>query len=236
VRDDAAGASLTVASMNMHYGVSTLGRPYDVEAAVMNLNADIVALQEVWSPDDGHDPVAAAAKSLGASLHREALWAAPSHRELAGSGPGSSGMTVLSRFPVTGYDVIDLGQLRGDRVRRRAQLLTIDLGDRGLVRLAATHLSHRLVSPVQLGALVRRLDGTRVPTIIAGDLNMPGVVAGRLPRYSRTVHGRTWPAELPIMQLDHILAGPGVNGAGGRVLPAAGSDHLPVRARLILGG
>jgi endonuclease/exonuclease/phosphatase family metal-dependent hydrolase len=135
---------------------------------------------------------------------------------------------------VTGYEVVDLGQLRGDLIRRRAQILTIDLGRQGRVRLAATHLTHRGVSPVQLAALARRLDGTRTPTIIAGDLNMPGVLARQLCRYSMAVRGRTWPAELPIMQLDHILAGPGVHVTGGRVLPAAGSDHLPVRARVRL--
>jgi endonuclease/exonuclease/phosphatase family metal-dependent hydrolase len=42
------GAGLTVASLNMHGGLSTLGEPFDVEAAVAGLDADIVALQEIW--------------------------------------------------------------------------------------------------------------------------------------------------------------------------------------------
>jgi endonuclease/exonuclease/phosphatase family metal-dependent hydrolase len=231
------GAGLVIASMNMHCGVGSSGAPFDVRAAVTGLDADVIALQEVWSPQDGPDPVAAAADSLGATLLRVPLRAAGNMRALgipADSGPGESGMAVLCTLPVTGHAIADLGQIRGDGTRRRALIVTIQLPGGPSVRVAATHLTHRLVSPVQLGRLLGQLDGAALPTVIAGDLNMPGLIAGRVPGYAMAVRGRTWPAELPVTQLDHVLAGRGIRRVAGAVLPPAGSDHLPVRARLRL--
>jgi endonuclease/exonuclease/phosphatase family metal-dependent hydrolase len=74
------------------------------------------------------------------------------------------------------------------------------------------------------------------PTIIAGDLNMPRQAARLTPGYTAVVQGRTWPAELPIVQLDHVLAGRGIGILSGAVLPPAGSDHLPIRARVTVPG
>ncbi len=221
----------------MHGGVDIAGRPYDVEAAIGNLDADVVALQEVWSSQSEPDPVDAAAAALGARVFRVPVREAASPRVLgipADSGPGHSGLAVLCRHRVIGYEVADLGQLRHDPVRRRAQILTIELPGGSVVRIVATHLTHRLMSPLQLAQLIRQLDGAAVPTVIAGDLNMPGVLAGRARRYTMAVRGRTWPAGLAVTQLDHILAGPGVEPVAGRVLPPTGSDHLPIRARLRL--
>ncbi len=232
-----SGADIAVTSLNVHGGVGSAGRPFDVEAAIRGLDADIVALQETWVPDSGPDPVAAAATALGAQLFRLPLRAAAGLRAIgipAESGSGHSGLAVLCRHDVTSYELADLGQMRGDPVRRRAQILTIELPDRSAVRIVATHLTHRLLSPLQLARLIRHLDGFPVPTVIAGDLNMPALLASRAPRYTMAVRGRTWPAELPVTQLDHILAGPGIEPVVGSVLPTVGSDHLPVRAWLRL--
>jgi endonuclease/exonuclease/phosphatase family metal-dependent hydrolase len=143
-------------------------------------------------------------------------------------------MAVLTTLPVTGYEVLDLGRMRGDFVRRCAQILTVELPGRATIRLAATHLTHRLVSAIQLARLIRHLSERTLPTVIAGDLNMPRVLAAGTPGYTPAVRGRSYPADLPLLQLDHILAGRGLAGLDGCVLPAAGSDHLPVRARLRL--
>lgn len=229
---------LAVASMNLHCGVGSRGQPFDVEAAVRNLDAPVIALQESWSPDSGPDPVAAAAKALDAQLFRVPLLSAADWSTLGipgESGPGSLAMAVLCRLPVTGYEVADLGRMRGDAVRRCAQIVSIELPDRSVLRLAATHLTHRLISPLQLLRLIRRLNAEpSLPTVIAGDLNMPGLLAGTVRGYSPAVYGRTWPAELPVMQLDHILTSSGIEQISGSVLAPAGSDHLPVRAEIRL--
>ncbi len=228
---------LAVASMNLHCGVGSHGQPFDVEVAIRNLDAPVIALQETWSPASGPDPVAAAAKALGAQLLRVPLLSAADWSTLGipgESGPGSLAMAVLCKLPVTGYEVADLGRMRGDAVRRFVQIASIELPDRSVLRLAATHLTHRLVSPLQLLRLIRRLNAESLPTVIVGDLNMPRLLAGTVRGYSPAVHGRTWPAELPVMQLDHILTSSGIEQISGSVLGPAGSDHLPVRAEIRL--
>jgi endonuclease/exonuclease/phosphatase family metal-dependent hydrolase len=231
------GSDIEVSSLNVHGGVGSAGQPFDVEAAIRDLDADVVALQETWSGEPGPDPVAVAAAALGARLFRLPVRPAASLRVLgipADSGPGQSGLAVLCRHRVTSYELADLGQARGDPVRRRAQILTVELPDKSVVRIAATHLTHRMTSPLQLARLIRHLDGDSVPTVIAGDLNMPGLLASCARGYKMAVRGRTWPAGLPVTQLDHILAGPGIEPVAGVVLSPAGSDHLPIRARLRL--
>jgi endonuclease/exonuclease/phosphatase family metal-dependent hydrolase len=224
-----------LASLNTHGGRGADGRPYDLEAACRQLKADVIVLQEVWRPRGGPDPVTEIAAALGA----EPLWIdLLAETDLRGVGiadetePGRWGLAVLSTVPVTGHQVTDLGQVPGDSTPRAAQLITLDLPGRGPLRVVNTHLTYRLLSPVQLLRLVRRLIPGDIPTVIAGDLNMPGPVTGLAAGYAQAVHGRTFPAHRPLLQLDHILASRHVTRCGGEVLPHAGSDHLPVRARL----
>ena len=54
--------------------------------------------------------------------------------------------------------------------------------------------------------------------------------------YRRVVRGLTFPAHRPLVQIDHLLAGPGIRAGAAEVLPGVGSDHLPVRAQLTPGG
>jgi endonuclease/exonuclease/phosphatase family metal-dependent hydrolase len=233
----ATDGTVTVASLNLHCGVSSRGHPYDVTAAILKLDAQLIALQETWSDGTEPDLVATAAQALGAQLFRVPLFEADSRTWLSipgKSGPGRLGMAVLTTLRVTGYEVRDLGRMRGDFVRRCAQILTVEVPGHAAMRLAGTHLTHRLASPVQLGHLVRHLNGRTVPTVIAGDLNMPRLLAAGAPGYLPAVRGRTFPADLPLLQLDHILSGHSISRLNGCVLPAAGSDHLPVRARLRL--
>ncbi len=51
----AAGArpTLTLASFNIHMGMDGWGRPYDVVAGCRSLDADVLVIQESWTPDDG---------------------------------------------------------------------------------------------------------------------------------------------------------------------------------------
>jgi endonuclease/exonuclease/phosphatase family metal-dependent hydrolase len=231
---------VAVASMNLHCGIDTRGQAYDIAAAVRSLAAPVIALQETWSPADppGEDAATAAARDLGARVFRATLAGRTTLRGIgipAESGLGDMGTAVLTTLPVTDYEIIDLGQAPGDIARRCAQVLTLGLPDGGAFRLAAVHLTYRGASPLQLALLIRQLGRKRLPTVIAGDLNMPRQLARMAPGFTPAVRGRTWPAELPLMQLDHVLAGNGVRRVHGTVLPPAGSDHLPVRALIRIG-
>ena len=226
-----------LASLNTHGGRGADGRPYDLEAACRQFKADIIVLQEVWCPHGGPDLVADIAASLGTELLRADLLDDTNLRSFGiadETAPGRLGLAALTTVPVTGYQVAGLGQIPGDPIPRAAQLITLDLPGRGPLRIVNTHLTYRLLSPVQLLRLVRRLIADDIPTVIAGDLNMPGPLTGLAAGYAQAVSGRTYPAHRPLVQLDHILTSRRVAGCGGAVLPPAGSDHLPVRARLRL--
>jgi len=226
-----------LASLTTHGGRGADGRPYDLQAACRQFKADIIALQEVWCPRGGPDAVADIAAALGTELLRADLLDDTDLRSVGiadETARGRWGLATLTTVPVTGYEVVDLGRIAGDATPRAAQLITMELPGRGPLRIANTNLTYRLLSPVQLLRLVRHLAADDIPTVIAGDLNMPAPLTGLAAGYAPAVSGRTFPAHRPLLQLDHILASRQVARCGGEVLPPAGSDHLPVRARLRL--
>ncbi len=221
--------------MNMHGGRGAGGTPFDVAAACVHLEADVAVLQEAWRPDGEPDPVATAAQELGARLIRADLLSHTDLRMLRIAGdpaPGRWGLAVLTTLPVLGYELMDLGRFPGDLSRRAAQLVTLATPRGPGLRVVNTHLTHRLFSPVQLIWLVRRLAADDIPTVIAGDLNMPGPVSGLAAGYSPAVTGRTFPAQRPWVQLDHMLTSRDVRARDGEVLPPGGSDHRAIRARV----
>jgi len=226
---------MILASMNLHGGRQADGTPFDVVAACGQLKADVIVLQEAWWPAGQPDAAAEAARALGARITRaelrtdtdlHTLHIAPDDRH------GRLGLAVITALPVTGYEVADLGQTPGDLVSRAAQLVTITTPAGASLRVVNTHLTNLLLSPVQLVRLTRRLAAETVPTVIAGDLNMPGPVSGLAVGYTPAVHGPTYPAHRPLLQLDHMLISREVRASDGEVLPPAGSDHLPIRACL----
>ncbi|MGN6173460.1 MAG: endonuclease/exonuclease/phosphatase family protein [Streptosporangiaceae bacterium] len=224
-----------LASMNLHGGRRVDGTPFDVVAACRQLQADVIVLQEAWWPAGQPDPVAEAAQALGAWAIRADLLADTQLRSLRiapDDGPGRWGLAVLTALPVTGYEVVDLGRAPGDEFSRAAQLVTVTTPAGDSLRVANAHLTFRLLSPLQLVRLARHLAVSTVPTVIAGDLNLPGPVSGVAVGYSPAVQGRTFPADRPLVQLDHRLTGGAVRSGDGEVLPPAGSDHLPIRACL----
>jgi endonuclease/exonuclease/phosphatase family metal-dependent hydrolase len=233
-----ADGEVNLASLNLHGGRRADGSPFDVEAACTGLKADVIALQEVWRPGGGPDPAGAAADALGARVLHAPLVAGTTLAALgiaSERAPGDWGLAVITALPVDRYEVVSLGRAPGDPVPRGAQLVTATLPGGGRLRIANTHLTHRYTSPVQLLRLVRLLRQDPAPTVIVGDLNMPGPVSGLAPGYSRAVRGRTFPAHWPLVQLDHMLATRDVRAGDGEVAAPAGSDHLPIRARLRLG-
>ncbi len=65
-----------MASFNGHMGVDGWGRPFDVVEECAALDADILVLQEAWTPDDGSPGTAArAARGLGYHVVAEATLA-----------------------------------------------------------------------------------------------------------------------------------------------------------------
>lgn len=148
---------------------------------------------------------------------------------------GSWGLAIVSRLPLSGWRIIDLGRLPKDPVRRAALGCTIRRGDLRL-EVVATHLSHLTHGSLRQASLLRAgLGSVDTPAVLGGDMNAWGPVVLRMfPGWRRLVRGRTWPAWRPHSQLDHLLGTPMVGTSDTAVLGDAGSDHRPVRARLSL--
>lgn len=183
------------------------------------------------------DLVADAAQAFGLPLHRAQMCTSvsrPVPGEPTDDGPGWLCVSVLTALPVTAHEVIPLGSGPGDALPRVAQVLSLLLPGGDMLRVVNTHLTFSVSSPLQLWRLWRRLRADAVPTIIAGDLNMPALVAQRYAGLTGLVSGPTYPADGPVIQLDHVLASSGIGGGNGAVLPPTGSDHRPVRARFRL--
>ena len=231
---------ITLASLNLHGGLTARGAPFDVAGACHRLKADVITLQEAWRPDELPDVVTAVAAELGAQVRYRGL-ARNTSRALLGvgtdTGPGTWGLAVLSLLPVTGYQEIELGRAPGDRISRAAQVVTLTMPGGKALRVVNTHLTHRFTSPAQLMLLARRLEagavsGPDVPTVIVGDLNMPRLGTLAAPGYRATVRGRTYPAGRAWIQLDHLLLRGPVRVSAAEVADPVGSDHLPIRAEL----
>lgn len=163
------------------------------------------------------------------------------HSTTAGRGwrpsPGVWCLSIATRLPVLDRRELPMGKAFRDPAGPRTAL-QIDLEvDEQRVHLVGVHTSSKLyygaplVHMARLRGQLPRDDG---PAIVAGDFNFwgPGVVASLRDGWRRTVRGRTWPAHRPHSQIDHILVNDAVKCIEAEVLPAFGSDHRAVRARL----
>ena len=62
-----------MATFNLHGGVDAWGRPFDHVAAAALLEADVLLLQEAWTPDGGIGQAAEIAAAMGAPAHEAVL-------------------------------------------------------------------------------------------------------------------------------------------------------------------
>jgi endonuclease/exonuclease/phosphatase family metal-dependent hydrolase len=216
--------------------------------AVKRLDADLLGLQEVDrnQPRSQHaDLTAVAAQAMGAVAHQfvaalhgtPAVWTASTGEEQPDS--AAYGVAFLSRYPVTGWQVVRLppapgrvphrwhGQLLPDWVRDEPRVgVVADVETpRGPLRVVTTHLSFlRMWNIRQLRVLMRGVSTPAdVPLVLMGDLNMGARTADRVTGLRPLATGLTFPASRPTMQIDHLLA----SGVGPRAL-SAGPVRLPL--------
>ncbi len=233
--------SVRVATYNVHrwQGANGRSRP-DVARAgyvISELDADVVALQEVLRPldlggtgDPSEDPLCKLCDELDLHL---AFAVTRRHRR------GQLGNAILSRFPITAISVLDISH---SRIERRGALAA-QVGHAGAgLGVIATHLSlvdrtrHR-----QVRSLMEHPALNAGPAVLMGDMN-----AWRNCRGSQVLedelglhHNLDWPASFPagrpIVSLDRIYTrNADVVEIGHHDTPAAkkASDHLPVVAEV----
>lgn len=204
-----------------------------LQDAIRDLDADVLALQEVdhLLQRSGHaDLTALAAEAMGAPDHRfvAALAGSPGATWSAATGDeqphdAAYGIALLSRLPVTGWQVVRLpavttpvpmrfpGQALPSWVRdepRVAVSATVEVRGSPLT-VATTHLSFvRWWNGHQLRRLLRSLAGAPRPLVLTGDLNMGVERAARITGMQALATHPTFPADRPLEQLDHVLAEP----------------------------
>jgi endonuclease/exonuclease/phosphatase family metal-dependent hydrolase len=225
-----------VATYNVHRWTGHNGRsrpdPARAGFVISELDADLIALQEVLRPLRGDDPLERLADALG--LH-VTFATTRTHRR------GLIGNAILSRWPIGGVTILDLSF---NRLEKRVAVAVQLQGDGGELDVVATHLAladrtrHRQVQSLLGHPRLRER-----PTILMGDMN-----AWRQCRATRALdeeltshHNREWPASFPaaspVLALDRIYArGVDIVEIGAHASRAArrASDHLPVVARVKL--
>jgi endonuclease/exonuclease/phosphatase family metal-dependent hydrolase len=235
---------LRVATYNIHKGVQGLGpmrrlEIHNLGLAVEQLDADIVCLQEVRK------------------LHRrearffpywpdmpQADFLAPEgyeavYRTNAITRHGEHGNALLSRWPVAGHQHEDISDHRFEQ----RGLLHVHVHAHGRdVHVIVVHLGLIPGSRVrQVGLLERFIEREvprNAPLLVAGDFNDWGQQIGRMLAglgllECEEPRAFTYPARLPLAQLDHVyargLTPVGLHVPRGRVWWRM-SDHLPLIA------
>jgi endonuclease/exonuclease/phosphatase family metal-dependent hydrolase len=251
-------------TFNILHGLSPADGTVEISrlaAVVRDLDVDVLALQEVdrdQTRSHFADLTAVAAEAMGAVAHRfvatlsgtpGAHWVVATGREQPGS--PSYGIALLSRYPVTSWQVVRLPyldvripmRLPGSRrvafVReepRTALVGTLQTPIGELV-VANTHLSFvPRWRRRQLVHLRRDLAAAREPVVLMGDLNMPAPKPMGITGYRSLAEAATFPAHAPRRQIDYVLArGALPRVTGHRAEATAISDHRALIVDLAVG-
>ena len=231
---------IRVVTYNVHKcrGLDRRVRPERIVRVLQEIDADVIALQEIVGGVDGsrmEDQASFIADSLG---FRSCLG---ENRRLNGRAYGN---LVLSRYPlhaISNYDIT-----RSGRERRGCLRVDLEIGRDFMLHVFNVHLGTGFVERRDQGRKLvtseilnnRRLPGAR---IVLGDFNewtcglatrLLTAQFGDIQKYQR--RSRTYPAILPLLHLDHVYFDPTLKVESvalhrSRAARIA-SDHLPLVA------
>lgn len=228
------GQEVSIATYNVHRWTGVNGRgPTDPARAgfvISELDADVIALQEVLRPYDTEDPLVALCSALG--LHFVYATTRVHKR-------GEQGNAILSRFPIETCSVLDISY---SRIEKRG-VLAAQFGDsERSLSVIATHLS--LVDRTrerQVQSLLQHPELNTGPSVLLGDMNAwrKCKATRRLDDEFSRHHNHKWPASFPaprpVLALDRIYSmNAEVKEVYAHSTPSSrrASDHLPIVARV----
>jgi endonuclease/exonuclease/phosphatase family metal-dependent hydrolase len=233
---------IRIATYNIHRcrGMDRRTMPSRVAEVIREMNADVVALQEVI----GAGPSGAGqAEEIGAALGMG--WVMHSVRQLRNHHFGN---VVLSRFPVSHHGHYDLSWRTCEE--RACQRVDLDVGE-DVLHIYNVHLGtavlERRYQAARLAAFVHdhRITG---PKIILGDFNewMKGLATKTLSALFKSIdiaqhlkRKRTYPGFFPMLHLDHIYYEGDVTVRRMELVRTRralmASDHLPLVADFRIG-
>ncbi|PWW48642.1 endonuclease/exonuclease/phosphatase family protein [Melaminivora alkalimesophila] len=240
---------LRVATYNIHKGVQGMGPARRLEIhnlglAVEQLDADIVCLQEVRALNRREAlyfdrwPEVPQAQYLAPEGY-EAVY-----RTNAYTRHGEHGNALLTRWPVVGHKHQDISD---HRFEQRGLLHVEVLVEGRPVHAIVVHLGlvpgSRIRQVAQIQRFIEREVPADAPLVVAGDFNDWGLQIKRmlagfgLFEYDENPQAYTYPARLPMVQLDHVyvrgLRPISLHVPRGRIWWRM-SDHLPLIAEFEL--
>jgi endonuclease/exonuclease/phosphatase family metal-dependent hydrolase len=227
---------IRVASYNIQKSIGTdfRRRPERILDVLVELDADVIALQEVD-------------RRFGervTSLPPEAIAAATGYRPVVfGARPNSLGWHGNTLLVRNGTEVVAQKALELPRLEPRGAVLADLRIDGQMIRVVGLHLGLLgLWRKRQAEAVLAQIEALEeaLPTVIMGDLNEWSVNGGCLARFARDHHvgrpGPSYPSVRPVFGYDRIIASPDVNiellGVHQTPKSRVASDHLPVWANL----
>jgi endonuclease/exonuclease/phosphatase family metal-dependent hydrolase len=201
-----------IVTYNIHKcrGLDGRVRPQRIVEVLLEINADLIALQEVWNKNPGRD------ETNQTLFIAEALrfhYAFGENRRLKGGGYGNA---FFSRFPLTVQENFDLSQSRKEE--RGCLRTDIALSQTRVLHVFNIHLG---TAYLERRRQVRKLmeseiltgSGVIGPRILLGDFNewLPGPTLrllrehfGRVDLRANLDRRRTYPGPFPLFYLDHI--------------------------------
>jgi endonuclease/exonuclease/phosphatase family metal-dependent hydrolase len=235
--EEPGAGQLRVLTWNIHSG-----NPDRLAEAIEASGADVVALQEVdaYRERSGcrHQAFEIAERlgmyvRLGANIR--------SGEECGNGRQALYGDAVLSRYPILEWRHSLLPNGGGEQRGMVETLLDVD-GRR--IRVVATHLEYGSVSEreAQAHAVVEHLEHSAEPVVVMGDLNGEPDDSGLAPLRDAFTDawaaagdgdGFTNPSRAPQRRIDYVFVR-GATPTGAEVQDSTASDHLAVRADLVL--
>ena len=237
--------SLRILTLNAHQGFGAQGRRnilLRIRDALRTTGADLVFLQEVGVAHGAEAPVEQY------EVLADGIWKSHAYGRNAVKTSGHHGNAVLSRYPIVGWENVDVSV--GGSERRGILHCTLNVPNvAGLLHAVCVHLALREKHRVWQVEWLLELITDRIPAdaalVVAGDFNdwrlrahrrlvrEAGLVEVHAGRQGRPA--RTFPARYPVLRLDRIY----VRNLQHAPLPVPHrpwstlSDHKPLRAMLM---
>lgn len=236
---------LRVATYNIHAGAGQ-DQVFDLDrtaAALRDLHADVIGLQEVDVHWGARSDFADEARALAEKLDMRVFFAPvydldPADRD---GERRQFGVAVLSRHPVLAAENHEITRLStqtpGPVPAPAPGFAEVVVDVRGAhVHVYTTHLDHRAdpsVREAQVADMLGVLAADRGPKVLVGDFNAEATAPELAPLWERLRDaapdaGGTYPATDPVKRIDLITVSPGIRVTGARTVATEASDHRPV--------
>ncbi|TEA77670.1 endonuclease/exonuclease/phosphatase family protein [Allopusillimonas ginsengisoli] len=213
--------TLRILTVNTHKGFTVFNRRFilhELRDAIRATRADIVFLQEVLGAHHHHaEKLARWPATSQYEFLADTIWPQFAYGRNAVYPHGHHGNAILSKFPITSYENIDISV---DKQEKRGMLHCVlqPPGYDGQIHLICVHMGlrerHRHFQLSDLCRYVNEDIPPDVPLVIAGDFNDWRQIGQRMLvrtcgmyevfREKKGKVARTFPARLPLLRLDRI--------------------------------